>query len=129
MPIHDQSYRRYGGARQPAQRAWLVKYAGDFLATLFAGDPAAVGPDRQRLGIDVTEPPAGSGPMFLAVATDDTLGLTTDSIELYQRWRAAGLPVEFHAYARGGHGFGMRVQHLPSDTWIDRFLQWHTALE
>ena len=24
MPIHDQSYRRYGGARQPAQRAWLV---------------------------------------------------------------------------------------------------------
>ena len=46
-----------------------------------------------------------------------------------QRWRAAGLPVEFHAYARGGHGFGMRVQHLPSDTWIDRFLQWHAALE
>ena len=24
MPIHDQSYRRYGGTRQPAQRAWLV---------------------------------------------------------------------------------------------------------
>ena len=24
MPIHDQSYRRYGGERQPAQRAWLV---------------------------------------------------------------------------------------------------------
>ena len=24
MPIHDQSYRRYGGVRQPAQRAWLV---------------------------------------------------------------------------------------------------------
>jgi ABC-2 type transport system permease protein len=24
VPIHDQSYRRYGGARPPAQRAWLV---------------------------------------------------------------------------------------------------------
>jgi ABC-2 type transport system permease protein len=24
VPIHDQSYRRYIGARQPAQRAWLV---------------------------------------------------------------------------------------------------------
>jgi ABC-type transport system involved in multi-copper enzyme maturation permease subunit len=24
VPIHDQSYRRYGGERQPAQRAWLV---------------------------------------------------------------------------------------------------------
>jgi acetyl esterase/lipase len=91
----------------------------DFVAPIYA----------TTRGVDVSEPPAGSGPMFLAVATDDTLGLTTDSIELYQRWRAAGLPVEFHAYARGGHGFGMRVQHLPSDTWIDRFLHWHAALE
>ena len=24
MPIHDQSYRHYGGSRQPAARAWLV---------------------------------------------------------------------------------------------------------
>jgi ABC-2 type transport system permease protein len=24
VPIHDQSYRHYGGERQPAQRAWLV---------------------------------------------------------------------------------------------------------
>ena len=58
----------------------------DFVAPIYA----------TTRGVDVTEPPAGSGPMFLAVATDDTLGLTTDSIELYQRWRAAGLPVEFH---------------------------------
>jgi lysophospholipase L1-like esterase len=27
-------------------------------------------------------------------------------------------------YTKGGHGFGMRVQHLPSDTWIDRFGDW-----
>jgi acetyl esterase/lipase len=90
----------------------------DFVAPIYA----------TTRGIDVREPPAGTGPMFLAVATDDSLGLTRDSVELYQRWRAAGLPVELHAYARGGHGFGMRVQHLPSDTWIDRFLDWHAAL-
>jgi len=75
-------------------------------------------------GIDLGDPPAGSGPMFLVVASDDELGLTSDSIGLYERWRAAELPVELHAYARGGHGFGMRTQHLPSDTWIDRFLDW-----
>jgi len=62
--------------------------------------------------------------MFLVVASDDELGLTSDSIGLYERWRAAKLPVELHAYARGGHGFGMRTQHLPSDTWMDRFLDW-----
>jgi acetyl esterase/lipase len=65
--------------------------------------------------------------MFLVVATDDELGLTDDSLALYEQWRAAKLPVELHAYARGGHGFGMRVQQLPSDTWIDRFLDWFAA--
>ena len=77
-----------------------------------------------NLGVDLDDLPEGSGPMFLVVATDDTLGLATDSIALYQRWRLARLPVELHAYARGGHGFGMRTQELPSDTWIDRFVDW-----
>jgi acetyl esterase/lipase len=78
-------------------------------------------------GLDLGEPPPGSGPMFLTVATDDELGLTDDSIDLYERWRRAKLPVELHAYAEGGHGFGMRTNHVPSDTWIDRFLDWCAA--
>ena len=78
-------------------------------------------------GIEIIGPPAGSGPMFLVVATDDELGLTGDSIRLYEQWREAKLPVELHAYARGGHGFGMRTQHLPSDTWIDRFIDWSAS--
>lgn len=90
----------------------------DFVAPIYAS----------TRGIEIGEPPGGSGPMFLVVATDDQLGLTTDSIALYERWRAAGLPVELHAYAQGGHGFGMRLQQLPSDSWIDRFLEWHAVL-
>ena len=38
------------------QRAWLVDYSGDFLATLFAEDAAAVDAARARLGLDVTAP-------------------------------------------------------------------------
>ena len=95
----------------------------------YSSDPAArpnfVAPIYATTrGIDLGDPPAGSGPMFLVVATDDELGLTSDSIGLYERWRAAKLSVELHAYARGGHGFGMHTRHLPSDTWIDRFLDW-----
>lgn len=99
------------------------------MRTVYADDPAAR-PDwvapiyATTAGIDLTDPPAGTGPMFLAVATDDTLGLARDSIALYERWRAAGLPVELHAYAHGGHGFGMRRQGLATDTWIDRLLDW-----
>ncbi len=39
-----------------AQRAWLVDYAGDFLATIFATDPAAIAAAKARLGLDVTTP-------------------------------------------------------------------------
>jgi len=27
-------------------------------------------------------------------------------------------------YERGKHGFGMRKQNLPTDTWIERFGDW-----
>ncbi|MEI2689710.1 MAG: hypothetical protein V9H69_08335 [Anaerolineae bacterium] len=39
-----------------AQRAWLVDYTDDFLAALFAADPAAVDAAKERLGLDVTAP-------------------------------------------------------------------------
>jgi acetyl esterase/lipase len=68
--------------------------------------------------------PADAPPMFLAAATDDQLGLASDSVDLYERWTAAHKPAELHMYAKGGHGFGMRKQGLPSDEWIDRFWEW-----
>ena len=30
----------------------------------------------------------------------------------------------FSMFAKGGHGFGMRKQNLPTDHWIDRFAEW-----
>jgi acetyl esterase/lipase len=68
--------------------------------------------------------PADAPPMFLAAATDDQLHLAGDSIDLYNRWTAALKPAELHMYAKGGHGFGMRRQSLPSDHWIERFGEW-----
>jgi hypothetical protein len=29
-----------------------------------------------------------------------------------------------HLYAKGGHGFGMRKQNIPTDAWIERFGDW-----
>jgi acetyl esterase/lipase len=63
-------------------------------------------------------------PMFVAAATDDQLGLAPDSVALYSRWLAAKKSVELHLYSKGGHGFGMRKQNLPSDHWIERFGEW-----
>jgi acetyl esterase/lipase len=70
--------------------------------------------------------PEPAPPMFLAWATDDGLGdtIVRSSLDLYDAWRRAGAPVEAHAYARGGHGFGIRSQGAPSDRWFDDFLAW-----
>lgn len=89
----------------------------DFLAAIYA----SLGSD------ELADPPRGSGPLFVVAATDDELGLAADSIRIYERWRGAELPAELHVYARGGHGFGMRRQGLPTDGWIDRFGDWLRA--
>ena len=68
--------------------------------------------------------PADAPPMFIAAATDDSLGLVPTSILLYQKWTGAHKSAELHIYAKGGHGFGMRQQNLPTDHWIDRFADW-----
>ena len=68
--------------------------------------------------------PADAPPMFLVAATDDQLGLVPDTVSLYEKWYLAKKPVELHLYAKGGHGFGMRKQNIPTDSWIDRFADW-----
>jgi acetyl esterase/lipase len=68
--------------------------------------------------------PADAPPLFVAAATDDSLGLAPQSIALYKKWLDAHKSAELHIYAKGGHGFGMRKQNLPTDEWIDRFADW-----
>ena len=89
------------------------------------GRPDFVGAVYASLsGLRPLDPPADRGPLFVVAASDDQLGLAPDSIELFQRWHAADSPAELHLYGKGGHGFGMRQQLLPVDTWIDRFGDW-----
>jgi acetyl esterase/lipase len=68
--------------------------------------------------------PKDAPPIFIAVASDDQLRLVPDSLSLYGKWLAASKSAEMHVYSKGGHGFGMRKQNLPSDHWIDRFGEW-----
>lgn len=87
--------------------------------------PDFVAPVYAYMGaVKETSVPTDAPPMFVVAATDDQLGLAIDSINLYSKWLAAKKPVEVHIYSKGGHGFGMRKQNLPSDQWIDRFGDW-----
>ena len=89
------------------------------------GRPAFVAPIYAGGEISKDVPvPADAPPMFVAAATDDQLGLAPESVALYERWTGAHKTAELHLYAKGGHGFGMRTQNLPTDHWIDRFAEW-----
>jgi acetyl esterase/lipase len=71
-----------------------------------------------------TAVPKDAPPIFICAATDDQLGFASQSSDLYNSWIAAGKPAELHMYAKGGHGYGMRKQNLPVDSWIERFSDW-----
>ncbi len=68
--------------------------------------------------------PADGPPMFILAATDDPLGLAPQSVSLYQDWVGARRSAELHLFSKGGHGFGMKKQNLPSDRWIELFHDW-----
>jgi acetyl esterase/lipase len=68
--------------------------------------------------------PTDAPPLFICAASDDQLGLASHSTNLYNTWIAAKKEAELHMYLKGGHGFGMRKQGLPTDTWIERFGDW-----
>ncbi len=90
-----------------------------------ASRPAFAAPIYGAAGMFKDVPvPADAPPIFLAAASDDQLGLAGESVALYEKWADAHKPAELHMYAKGGHGFGMRKQGLPSDEWIDRFWDW-----
>jgi predicted peptidase len=74
-----------------------------------------------------TDVPADAPPLFIAAASDDQLGLAPHSVDLYSKWISTKHDAEIHLYRKGGHGFGMKPQQLPTDNWIDRFYEWMNA--
>jgi len=73
------------------------------------------------------EVPENAPPMLVICASDDPLQLAAPSADLYSAWLKDGKKVGLHMYSKGGHGFGMKAQGLPSDDWIQRFHDWAVA--
>jgi acetyl esterase/lipase len=93
----------------------------DFAVMLYSGYFKVVGKDELSPTIKT---PAGAPPMFLVHATDDPVSAVDHSITMYLAMKRAGVPVELHVYATGGHGFGVRKVDHPCATWTDRMVEW-----
>lgn len=81
---------------------------------------AFIGPIYGGMGpVDV---PKNAPPMFNVIATDDFL--FRGQFGVIDSWHKAGIPVEFHLYQNGGHGFGLGNPNRTSNKWFDSFMYW-----
>ncbi|MGH9733932.1 MAG: alpha/beta hydrolase [Candidatus Acidiferrales bacterium] len=65
-------------------------------------------------------------PTFLVQAEDDNVDGVQQSLVYYLALKKAGVPVEMHLYAHGGHAFGLRPTKLPITHWptlVDTWLR------
>ena len=63
-------------------------------------------------------------PTFLLQAEDDHIDNVNDALAYYIALKNAGVPVEMHLYANGGHAFGLRRTKLPITAWPQLVETW-----
>lgn len=63
-------------------------------------------------------------PVFLAQAADDPIADIGHSLAMFQAAHAAGVPVELHAFERGGHSWGLGPPGSLVGQWPRPFAQW-----
>jgi acetyl esterase/lipase len=79
----------------------------------------------KNLGLNPEVPVTGrTPPTFLLQAEDDHVDNVDDSLSYYIALKKAGVPVEMHLYALGGHAFGLRLTKLPITRWPQLVETW-----
>jgi acetyl esterase/lipase len=63
-------------------------------------------------------------PTFLVQAENDPVDNINNTLVYYMALKNAGVPVEMHLYAQGGHGFGLRRTKLPVTGWPQLAEKW-----
>jgi len=63
-------------------------------------------------------------PTFLLQAENDPVDSVNNSLVYYIALKKAGVPVEMHLYAQGGHAFGLRRTKFPITRWPELVETW-----
>jgi acetyl esterase/lipase len=93
----------------------------DFAVALYPGHLW----DRERFELNPNVPVTReTPPTFLLHAQDDPIDDVTHSLVYYVALKKAGVPVEMHLYAKGGHGFGLRRTESPITGWPQLVATW-----
>jgi acetyl esterase/lipase len=74
--------------------------------------------------MDITAP-KDAAPAFLTSAGLDDASHARQTVDFYNSLFRAGVPVELHIYAHGGHGGGIKLRNgIPFGAWHVRFQEW-----
>jgi acetyl esterase/lipase len=63
-------------------------------------------------------------PTFIVQAEDDPVDSVNNSLVYYMALKQAGVPVEMHLYAHGGHAFGIACTKSPISAWSQLMETW-----
>ena len=71
---------------------------------------------------------AQAPPTFILQNEDDHVDGINQSLVYYIALKNAGVPVEMHLYAQGGHAFGLRPSKLPVSKWPQLVETWLSTI-
>ena len=110
---------------QPIDAIDQVSCRPDFAVLCYSGYFKAKDKDAIIPSITI---PAGTPPILLAHATDDDAVAGGADVEnsafMYIALKRAGIPVEMHIYATGGHDFGVRQNDKLPSSWTHLCVKW-----
>jgi acetyl esterase/lipase len=105
---------------QPVDDVDRVAYRPNFAVLVY---PAYLVDEQKQQLVHEATVTDGTPPMFLVHAYNDPVAVE-NSLLLYLGLKSANVPAELHAFATGGHGFGLRPTNEPCSRWTAQCEQW-----
>ena len=112
----------------PVDEADEASCRPDFAVAVYPGHLAKRSGDKFELNPNVPVTPQ-TPPTFLLQAEDDHVDSANDSLAYYGGLKKAGVPVEMHLYAQGGHAFGLKPSKFPISQWPRLVETWLKTIE
>ena len=100
----------------PVDEADQASCRPDFAMAIYPGHLARERGDGFELNPNVPVTPQ-TPTTFLLQAENDHVDTADDSLAYYISLKKAGVPVEMHLYAQGGHAFGLKPSKFPISQW------------
>ncbi len=129
-------------AYEPTDEIDKVSCRPDFVVAAYSGYLTVRNSETLAPYIHI---PPDTPPVFLVHSTDDNMAKVENSAVMYLALKRAGVSVEIHLYASGGHSYGVRKtgqpmwgegapsstlprSQQPSSHWEDRCAEWLRSL-